>query len=715
MAGLAALLSFGSDRATAATLEALSDSLAPRGDDEAIAEMGAAKLLIRAALPKFYEQDDVAMIVDGIAEPSSLFARYANYGPTGLLAGQHPYALIAADPAGAVLARNLDGPPLYYARARGAVMIASEPSALIAAGVPVAPNEEIVARFLETGACDEVPATFFEGIRRVLPGQVVELNGHIDGWAVRAHPAAQRPNTRTAALKLQADGERIGIALLNDAGGDAIALAALVGSAISSSRSVPVYSANFPGLDANSSAFWSALLDPVPDGALKHRALPFFADEFDLDGFVGDLGEPAPGLVDYLLWAIAKASGGEVDILISALGVRAPSGHLSRLADRVAARYGVGLRFPFRELGGIDKATRPELHALAERTLPPASLRVANGGRDAEPVLGEIMHRLRAEVATTLLYPRLGRPDHAALSRLANLTTARRPELDRIWRRFVLERWLATMTPAKPKVPIARPVERRLDVAGQSWQRQAICAEPLASGDRFADILAWRIMEFVNAADKQTRQALRRQWLLVVAGKAVAVAQGEARAIWRIEPGRLARTLVRLAGGRTRHPDPWSMQVAMHRAGRLRICLASLFKSFIWYQKIAGVAAMSVRPPRENACPPAHLAVVGPPQRPDHAAKQILGALRRAVPEEIFDTLHGCAIVSADGEGVRCLGWAGTDSMPVDLIMRLCADNPLGQDDEGTPLLIAFSAKTSARKPAQTGPRRQGKQAARRR
>jgi len=717
MAGLAALLSFGSDRATVQTLEALSDSLAPRGSDHAVAEIGHVKLLDRAALPKINESGGVAMIVDGIAETTNLFTSFATYGPAGLLAGEDPYALIVADQDGAVLARNLDGPPLYYARAGGAVMVASEPAALIAAGMPAAPNDEIVARFLDTGACDDVPATFFVGIRRVLADQIVEVNARTDGWAIRAHPPAPGTPSRTSVLG-QTGRDRIGVALL-DEGDSGLRVAALLGAAISgrtTHRSVPVYSASFPGLDNDCSAFWSALLGPVPDGALKHRALPFFADEFDIDGFVSDLGEPAPGLADYLLWAIAKTSGGEVDVLLSALGARGPSDHLPRLADRVAARYGVGLHFPYRDLeSGLD-----DVASLAERTLPPASLRAITNTGESQPALGEILHRLRAEVATALLYSRHGEPDQQALGRLANLSAVNRPELDRIWRRYILERWLATTTSTKAKVHAARPPERQLNIAGQAWQRRTICAAPFTSGDRFADIIAWYAMEFVNAADRQTRQALRRSWLLVVAGKAIAVAQGEARAVWRIEPGRLARALVRLARGRTRHPDPWSMQVAIGRAGRWRMGLAVVIASLgrlSWYPKIAGIAATSVSPPREHACPPAHLAVVGPPQRPNQAATQVLGAIRRAVPEEIFDTLRGCAIVSADGDGVRCLGWAGKGSMPVDLLERLCADNPLGQADERTPLLIAFSVtgRSGMRKAPHGNSRRPGKQTTKRR
>jgi hypothetical protein len=446
--------------------------------------------------------------------------------------------------------------------------------------------------------------------------------------------------------------------------------------------------------------------------------MPFFADEFDIDGFVGDLGEPAPGLADYLLWSVAKASGGEVDVLLSALGFRGGTGHLSRLADRISARYGVGLRFPYRELGGLDEAMRAELLGLADRTLPPASVRAVTGaGAATEPGLDEILQRLRAEIAGALLYPRHGEPDHLALCRLADLGTAKQLDLERIWRRYVLERWLATVV-TRPPIPATRPAQTR---GVEGWQRRAVCVEPLATGDRYADKLAWYTAEFVAGADKPTRQALRSPWIVAVAGKAIAVAGGSAHAIWQITPGRLARGLVSLAGTRTRHPDPWSMQVAIGHAGRVRMSLAVLCAYLgrgSWYQRLAGIAAMSVSPPREHGCPPAHLAVIGPPGEPHAAAAHILAALRRALPEEIFATLSGCAIVSADEHGVRRLGWAGPSSPPSDLLDRLCADNPFGQADERTPLLIALTAprKPPQGKPSQNGSRKgHGRQPVRRR
>lgn len=707
MAGLAALLSFGTDRTALQTLQALSDALAPRGDGEAVAEHGPARLLIRSALPRIFEAEGVAVIVDGIAELSSLAARYSVQGPAGLLAGSSPYALVLADPDGLVLARHLDGPPLYYARARGSVLVASEPGALIAAGVPAAVNETIASRFLETGACDEVPATFFEGIRRVLPGQIVEVSAQQDGWSIRAHPPAaarqMRPSARMALLGAFGDG-RAGIVVAGAGQPDiGVPTAALLGAALAgrdSHRAVRVYSNPLPGTESGGVA---TLLGPIPADSARHRALPFFTDEMDVDGYLADIGEPTPGLAAYLLWATAKATGGEVDVLLSAMGWRGVNGHLSRLADRVAARYGVTLRFPYRDLDGADEGVRAELLALAERTLPHASIRALNAA--LEPSLSDVLQRLRSELAISLLYPRHGARDLASLETLRRLDRSANAELDRLWRQYLLQRWLSTVVgvhrPAS--IPASRPATAaELSAAGQVWQRQVVPTEQLLEGDRLAEKIAWYVAEF--AAAKPVRQAMRQRWYLVLSAKPVAVAQGRARAIWDIAPTRLAHGLARLHGA-----DPWTMQIAIEEAGRARMALAVLAGRLgrrAWSDRLGG-RGWAVSAPREHACPPAHLAVVAPPQRADRTAEEIMNALRRTLPEEIFATLGGCAIVSCDDQGSRHLGWAGSSGQP-GLIARLCAENPFGQGDEQTPLLIALAAPRGAgQAPARKGGRKQ--------
>ncbi|GAA2379271.1 hypothetical protein Cme02nite_17690 [Catellatospora methionotrophica] len=725
MAGLAALLSFGSDRKSTDTLTALSRALVPRGSEEARGICGSAKLLIRAAMPIVHRLDTTTLIVDGIVELSTLAHRYADRGPLGLVSGPDPYTLIMADPDGLVLARNGDGPPLYYARCRGAVLVASEPAALLAAGVPARPDPETVARFLAVGSCDEGAATFFDGIRRVLPNQVVEISaGHTDGWLVRAHPPVRHrghPVTGRMAL-LGAVGEgRLGVLL-----GPGLPGAAVLGAALSERaepRGLPVYSVNFPGLPADSSAYASALLGPLPDNHVRHKALPFFADEIDVDGFLTDVGEPMPDLSSYLAWAVARATGGEVDALLGAGGWSGPVGHLPRLADRVASRYGVALRFPYRDLETTDEALRAELRGLAERTLPPVSLRAAATAPAAatlEPPLREIMLRLRAETISALLYPRHGGTDHEGLAVMQHLPTAGEAEVARLWRRYLLERWLTTvLAPYErtPDVPASRPAPGPVVItaAGQDWTTHALVTEPITAGDRFADKFAWYVAEFAHGADKGSRQALRRPWHLLVAAKPVAVAQGLSRAIWEIEPGSYARALVRLAGPAVGLADPWSMQVALDHGGRSRLGLAVLCARLgrrVWSERIAGPLVRSVCPPREQACPPAHLAVVPPPGDADRVAEQIVAALRKTLPDDVYAMLAGCAVVGAGDGGMRLLGWSQPGEPPAGLLERLCERNPFGQGDERTPLVLALSAQ---RRVAQSTGRKGAKASARRR
>ncbi len=715
MAGLAALLSFGSDRLTAQTLAALSEALAPRGDGEAVVEHGPARLLVRAGMPKVFEADGNAVIFDGLAEVSSLLSRYQRQGPQALISGSNPYALILADAEGLVLVRNLDGPPLYYGRGRGAVFVASEPAALLAAGVPAKANDAAVARFLATGACDEAAATFFEGIRRVLPGQIVEVSrhigasGHSEGWAVRAHPPLVakpgRQSGRMALLGALGD-ERMGVVVLG-AGQEDVALptAAMLGAALAereSHRAVPVYSSYVPGPERAH----EALLGPISEASIRHRALPLYTDEMDVDGFVADLGEPVPGLAAYLLWAVARACGGEVDSLLAATGWRGSNAYLSRLSDRVAARYGISLRFPYRELDGTARA---ELQTLAERTLPHASMRAAVNADGLGPALSEVLQRLRPELAMTLLYPKYGQRDHAALVGLCRLGRASDPELDRLWRHYVLERWLSVVVrPDRPAIPVSRGAPEAV-VAGR-WRRHLIGTEQLGPEPKIADKIAWYVAEFLHTAAKPTRQAMRHPWYLIVAAKSMAVATGRARQVWDIIPGRLAVALAKAANG-TRHPDPWSMQVAVDEAGGLRMGLAVLCARLgkpAWYDRVSGPAAKAVSPPRENACPPGNLAVIAPPRHADRSAAEIVSALLRLLPDEVSGSFAGCAVVSVDATGATRHGWAGAGEPPPDLLAKLCADNPFGQGDERTPLLVATMTTQgqTARQPARKGGRR---------
>ena len=663
MPGIAATLDAGTPDPR--TLTAMSEALAARGADAVTHRTGGAALLSRAAIPSVPVVGSIALVVDGIAEPTALVARYRQLGPVGLVVGDEPYALILATAdstrgASLVLARNGDGPPLYYATGpRGQVLAASEPMALHAAGVPVEPDWAVVERFLATGACDDTEATFFADIRRVLPHQVVEVTRA--GIRTQQVKAAGEPASAQLALRWAAMTGRVGVRL-----GAGVAGAAALGAALARPdrpRPLPVYSTTFPAVSTVSSEY-ATLLASLSHGVARHRALPFFADEMDLDAFLADVGEPVPDLSGYLLWATARLVAGEVDALIDTAGSTGPSSYLSRLADRAASRFGVALRFPLRHVNNGGEVLRAELTALVHRTLPAASIPT---GTDELP-LPELLRHLRTGLAATLLDPRL--PDgRVGLAQLDALAAGRRVDAPAVFRRYTVERWLRTIVaPAQGATPTAP--DRPAPVAG--WARHPIRTEVLVAGDRIPEKVAWYVAEHVTAPAGKPRG----QWYVLLAGRAVAVAQGRAREVWDIRPSRYARLLSRLAGRRSGPSTPWAMQVALEVGGPVRL-LASVLCGR------TDPLIRAVREPRPDAVAPGPVAVTPPPVEPDRVAAAVLAALRGALPAEAYATLAGCAIMS----GETVLGRAGTAIAP-DLLARLCLDDPFGQGGERTPIVV---------------------------
>jgi hypothetical protein len=142
------------------------------------------------------------------------------------------------------------------------------------------------------------------------------------------------------------------------------------------------------------------------------------------------------------------------------------------------------------------------------------------------------------------------------------------------------------------------------------------------------------------------------------------------------------------------------MQVAIAEGGLARVAagaLAGRLGPRHWYARLLPPEAINVFAPRPGAVAPADSAVVRAPWKPDEFASTLVEALRLAVPVEAFLTLAGCAVVSADDAGARVLGFApgphaDAISDPVELVALLSADNPAGQADEQTPVIVAVRA-----------------------
>ncbi len=77
-----------------------------------------------------------------------------------------------------VLARSIWNQAIYFASHRGAFIFASEPRALLAAGVRARANLPIAAQYLALGVCDHSHECFFSGIQQLAAGHSV----WVDKW-----------------------------------------------------------------------------------------------------------------------------------------------------------------------------------------------------------------------------------------------------------------------------------------------------------------------------------------------------------------------------------------------------------------------------------------------------------------------------------------------------------------------------------------------------
>jgi hypothetical protein len=689
MAGLAATLN------APGTIDALTEALAPRGPDSAVCRLDARRgsrldISVRAAMPGIARVADgtgntvAAFGLDGVASVTALDQRYADRGPLGLLSGRDPYAAVVADADRdeLLLARNGDGPGLYYARLGDGWVCASEPRVLLYAGVPSTPDEDVVRRFLETGESDDGPATFFTHISRVMPGEVIVLGR---GGEADSHVAAvNRPPVDLAADLADAvtDG-RVGIRLTPGLPGAALLGVAL--TQIDHGRPLPVHT-----VTVGAAASTPAVLAPMPHGRIRHVRHTLEPSELDVDAYLTDMGEPVPDLDLLQLWLVARNGSGNADVIVDASG-GSPNA-IARVSDRLESRYGVSVRSPLRDGTPISE---DELEMVVSRTLSPNLRRYIESDSTRPAYAADLLTALGPDVAAALATPGPLRDEASDVESLRRLHAGEAVDADALWRAYLVERWLRLTDSAAAD---REPVED-MTIEGVDWARLPVWTNVIGPGDQVAPRAAWCVATAFS--EHFPGGPPSGPWFAALSAKVVAMGQRRVRSVLDITPGRRARVLSRLARHRLpRLGQPWTMQIALDDGGALRVAAASLAAALglrRWAGRLLPEGAAAICPPRPVAVPPADAAVVRAPVRPDDAAEALLDALRLALPPSVMQTLAGCAVVAADESGCRVLGFAPgpyveATARPEALIERLCADNPAGQAAELTPVVLALQA-----------------------
>lgn len=212
-------------------------------------------------------------------------------------------------------------------------------------------------------------------------------------------------------------------------------------------------------------------------------------------------------------------------------------------------------------------------------------------------------------------------------------------------------------------------------VGGESYRRLPLKTKLITAEDDIARI-----------ASEVSQGKLQEGDILFVSEKAVACSQGRAIPMEEIRPRRLARFLVKFV-----YKSPYgiglgipeTMEMALRECGTLRILFAAfcsaigkLFRRRGWFYKVAGYKARSIDGPCPNTIPPYNHCVVLGPKKPDAVAGAIAEAIGHPAMVVDINDIDGVILGTSD------------KAMDRELLARILKDNPLGQDEQQTPMGI---------------------------
>lgn len=180
--------------------------------------------------------------------------------------------------------------------------------------------------------------------------------------------------------------------------------------------------------------------------------------------------------------------------------------------------------------------------------------------------------------------------------------------------------------------------------------------------------------------------------ILFVTEKIVAITQGRSFTLDEITPRPLARFLSKYVT-RTSYGIglgmPETMEMALRECGTPRILFAAavsavtkLFGRRGDFYRIAGDRARAIDGPTDGTIPPYNRAVVLGPTAPDAVAAHL---------KQLLGTAAEVAVVDINDIGGNILG-STLDKAGEQQLVRILADNPLGQGHQSTPLGIIRAA-----------------------
>lgn len=226
----------------------------------------------------------------------------------------------------------------------------------------------------------------------------------------------------------------------------------------------------------------------------------------------------------------------------------------------------------------------------------------------------------------------------------------------------------------------------KINFSNVDYSRYPIKTSLFKKGDNFVKKIS------IEATTNFDKLKLKGKWFLVVSEKVVAISQGRSHFIWDINPSVIAKILSRYV---KRTPfgiglgSPWTMQLAIQEAGLARILTATLISAITkplgiggMFYRIAGETVRSIDGPTEYSLYPSNVSAKLGPKNPQKAA----GDIKTQIEKNYKSNFLGVVIIDANDIGRNILG--NSTDLSDKLVEEIMRDNPMGQADEQTPLVI---------------------------
>jgi len=256
------------------------------------------------------------------------------------------------------------------------------------------------------------------------------------------------------------------------------------------------------------------------------------------------------------------------------------------------------------------------------------------------------------------------------------------------------------------RMPVPEPADRPMGILAEPNPDRALLAS--LSGTVYArhpvrTHLVTDVDDAVAVVSRYATPLPADTALVAVSERMVAITEGRSYSMSSIQPGRLARFLVRFVtrpGYGIGLGTAETMQLAISEVGAPRILLAAAVSGITkpfgmhgLFYRIAGRQAAAIDGPTPYTIAPYNRAATLGPKDPGRAARAISAAIGAPV-----------AVIDANDAGCNVLGASpGIDGR---FVRRLFADNPLGQAGEQTPICVVRRAAWPPADPLPPEPRR---------